>query len=244
VLQAYEEPEFCLRHCKIIALYTKDSFMFRSRFSSTSPAGVAGGASHGQVSSFAEITVPHCSEHSRKAVFAQSPQPRQHKSKKNNRRRKMELLTNMDEEILFAGVAKIGTMANTFRSLVAGNSQEYFILRPCAIYPEVTNGGPSFQIDDRTLTEWLKVTKLQCPVILRHLLNFFRQWVTFDGNRTQLEPKSRIQPLLRGHAVVYLTASQTTARMTISAALTKLRKYAKVFGSEKVGGYVARSWTL
>jgi hypothetical protein len=66
-------------------------------------------------------------------------------------------------------------------------------------------------------------------------MNFFQQWVTFDWSRTQPVSKNRIQPLLRIRAVVYLTASPTTSRMTISAALTKLMKYAKVFGSEKVG---------
>ena len=142
----------------------------------------------------------------------------------------------MDEEFLFAGVAKIGAMAHTFRNLVACRPQEYFVLRPCATYSNVKNGRPPFQIKDGTFVEWLKVTKAQCPVILRHVLNFFRPWVSFDGNRNQPEPKSRLQPLLRGHAAVYLTASQVTARMTIGAALTKLMKYAKVFTSEKVGG--------
>ena len=69
-LQAHKEPECCLRYCKIIVLYTKDSFMFRSRFSSVGQAGAAGGAAHGQVSSSAEISVPHSSEHSRKAVLS------------------------------------------------------------------------------------------------------------------------------------------------------------------------------
>jgi len=76
----------CLSPCdKVIVVYTKDSFMFRSRFSSVGQAGAAGGVAHGQVSSFAEITVPHSSEHSRKAVLSQSPQQRQQKSKKDNR---------------------------------------------------------------------------------------------------------------------------------------------------------------
>ena len=69
-------------------------------------------------------------------------------------------------------------------------------------------------------------------------MNFFQQWVTF-GSRKQPVSKNRIQPLLRIHAVAYLTASPTTARMTISTALTKLMKYAKVFGSEKVGTEMA-----
>jgi hypothetical protein len=100
----------------------------------------------------------------------------------------------------------------------------------------VTNGGPPFQIDSQAFAEWLKVTKSHCPVILRHLMNFLQQWVIFDPSRTQPAPKTRIQPFLRIHAAAYLTASPTTARMTIGAALTKLMKYAKVFGSEKVGG--------
>ena len=62
----------------------------------------------------------------------------------------MELLTNMDEEILFAGVAKISEMANTFRNLVACHPQEYFVLRPCATHPNVANGGPPFQINGET----------------------------------------------------------------------------------------------
>jgi len=98
--------------------------------------------------------------------------------------KKMEL-AGLDEEILFAGVAKIGTMANAFERQVKNNPQEYCVLQPCVTYQNVANGGPPFQIDGRVLTKWLQCTRTQCPVILRHVLNFFQSWVCFDPNRSQ-----------------------------------------------------------
>jgi len=67
-------------------------------------------------------------------------------------------------------------------------------------YQNVANGGPPFQIDGSVLTQWLQCTRTQCPVILRHVLNFFQSWVCFDPNRSQPVSKEQLQPLLRSHA--------------------------------------------
>jgi hypothetical protein len=149
-------------------------------------------------------------------------------------------LADMGEEILYASVGKIGELARAFEGQVARNPQEYWILQPNLVYSNVANGVPPFQIDDSVLARWLHNTKTQCPIILRHLLNFLRQYVCFDPNRNQPVPKEIVQPLLRSHAATYLLASQTTARMTIGAALAKLMKYAKVFASEGVGKHMAK----
>ena len=92
-------------------------------------------------------------------MLVEPSQAKQDKSKKESRRRKMELSGNMDEEILFASVAKIGAMANTFRNQVVCYPQDYFVLRPCVTYPNVANGGPPFQIDGETFAKWLQNTK-------------------------------------------------------------------------------------
>jgi hypothetical protein len=149
-------------------------------------------------------------------------------------------LAELSEEILYANVAKIGAMANAFEGQIAQNPQEYWVLQPNLVYQDVSNGGPPFQIQDSVFAIWLQNTKTQCPVILRHILNFFRQWVCFDPSRNQPVSKAQLQPLLRSHAATYLLASPTTARMTIGAALVKLMKYAKVFASEGVGKHMAK----
>ena len=77
VLQASKEPECCCRHCQIIALYTKESLMYRSRFSKASQAGAAGGVAHGKLSAFADTAKPLSPGHPRKAVVPrdkESPQ--------------------------------------------------------------------------------------------------------------------------------------------------------------------------
>jgi hypothetical protein len=109
------------------------------------------------------------------------------------------------------------------------------------VYPNVANGVPPFQIHDSVFTRWLQNTKTQCPVILRHSLNFSRQYVCFDPSRNQPVPKEIVQPLLRSHAATYLLASQTTARMTIGAALAKLMKYAEVIASDEVVEHMTKS---
>jgi hypothetical protein len=149
-------------------------------------------------------------------------------------------LADLNEEILYAGVGKIGEMANAFEGQIVQNPQEYWVLQPDLVYQDVSNGGPPFQIQDSVFARWLQNTKTQCPVILRHILNFFRQWVCFDPNRNQPVPKDQLQPFLRNHAATYLLASPTTARMTIGAALAKLMKYAKVFASEGVGKHMVK----
>jgi hypothetical protein len=92
-------------------------------------------------------------------------------------------LAGLNEEILYAGAAKIGAMASAFEGQVAQNPQEYWVLQPNLVYQNVPNGGPPFQIHDSVFTKWLQNTRTQCPVILRHVLNFFRQWVCFDPFR-------------------------------------------------------------
>ena len=149
----------------------------------------------------------------------------------------METLSNVDEEILFASITKIDEMATNFRNLVTRQPRDYFVLRPCATYPSVTNGGPPFQIGGEVFDKWLMVTRTKCPLVLRHVMNFFRPWVGLDRTGDQPESKEVLQPRLRAHAAAYLTASQTTARMTISTAMIKLCKYAKVIASEKVGEF-------
>jgi hypothetical protein len=255
-LNAQDDSEISLRYDKVIVVYTKDSFMFCSRFSSTSQALVAGGAPHGSVISVAETTSqqskeedPEClreavvverPEHARKAVLVESPLSESDRQKKKTKRRKMDL-ADLNEEILYAGVGKIGEMATAFEGQIAQNPQEYWVLQPDLVYQDVSNGGPPFQIQDSVFAIWLQNTKTQCPVILRHILNFFRQWVCFDPSRNQPVSKAQLQPLLRSHAATYLLASPTTARMTIGAALVKLMKYAKVFASEGVGTWRS-SW--
>jgi hypothetical protein len=68
VLHAQDDIEVSLRHDKVIVAYTEYSSMFRSRFSSTSQASVAGGASHGSVISVTETTSQQSKEGPR--VFA------------------------------------------------------------------------------------------------------------------------------------------------------------------------------
>jgi hypothetical protein len=255
VLHAQDDMGISLLNDKVIVVYIEHDAMFRSRFSSASQALVAGGASHGSVISVTETTSqqsevedPECLreavlverlEHARKAVLVESPLPKSNRQKKKTKRRKMDL-ADLNEEILYAGVGKIGEMATAFAGQVAQNPQEYWVLQPDFVYQDVSNGGPPFQIQDSVFARWLQNTKTQCPVILRHILNFFRQWVYFDPSRSQPVSKEQLQPFLRNHAAIYLLASPTTARITIGAALAKLIKYAKVFASEGVGKHMVK----
>ena len=135
----------------------------------------------------------------------------------------MEVLSNVDEEILFTSVAKIGEMSATFKKLARDQPQDYFVLRPHAVHLNVTNGGPSFHFDDKTFDKWLVNTRSKCPLLLRHIMNFFRPLVGSNRGGPP-EPKEVLQPRLRAHAAAYLTASQVTAHMTINSAVTKLRE--------------------
>ena len=86
VLSAIKEPECCLRHGQVIALYTKESFMYRSRFSNASPAEAAGGVVHGKLSDFAETAIPPSPGRLRKAVVSKdkaSPQQKDLLSKRD-----------------------------------------------------------------------------------------------------------------------------------------------------------------
>ena len=75
---------------------------------------------------------------------------------------------------------------------------------------------------------------IHCPVMLRHLMSFLQPKVAYDKDRTSPVPKNQIQPYLRIHAAAFLTVSPATSQMTMSTALQKLLKYAKIFGSEAV----------
>jgi hypothetical protein len=63
---------------------------------------------------------------------------------------------------------------------------------------------------------------------------FFQHRVAYNKDRTSPVPRSDIQPHLRHRAAAFLTALPAIAQMTISMAVQKLLKYAKVLGSERV----------
>jgi hypothetical protein len=157
-----------------------------------------------------------------------------HISKENKRQRRMEISGVIDERILFADFSRIRKMAGDYRELVKQQPERYVQLRHCATFDDVKNGGPPFQIDGDLYATWYQETSTRCPVMLRYLMAFFQQRVAYNKDRTSPVPRSDIQPHLRNCAAAFLTASPAIAQMTISMALQKLLKYAKVLGSERV----------
>ena len=139
-------------------LYTKDSFMYRSRFSSASQTGAAGGVVHERLSDLAETATLQNLGLPRKVV-APKEKVRSSKSqisRENKRQRRMERLSVIDESILCADFSRIRKMAGEYRELGKQEPERYFQLRYCATFDDVKNGGPPFQIDGDTYTKGTK----------------------------------------------------------------------------------------
>jgi hypothetical protein len=81
---------------------------------------------------------------------------------------------------------------------------------------------------------WSNGAKAYCPIMLQHMMDFLQPRVEFNENRRQPMSKNELQPHLRLHISAFLTASPVTSKMVIEAALKRLMRYAKVFGSESM----------
>ena len=160
--------------------------MYRSRFSSVSQAGAAGGALHGNLSDLA-LGLP-------RKVVAPKEKVRSSKgesSKDNKRQRRMETSGVVDESVLFADFSRIREMAGDYREWAKHKPDRYVQLRPCATFDDVKNGGPPFQIDGDLYARWCQETATRCPVMVRCLMAFFQERVAYHKDQTS--PSQRVK---------------------------------------------------
>jgi hypothetical protein len=68
-------------------------------------------------------------------------------------------LAELQDEILYANVAKIVTMANDFEGQVIQNPQGCWVLQPDMVYHNVLKGGPPFRIQESEFVRWLQNTR-------------------------------------------------------------------------------------